>query len=271
MPIITVSRGTFSGGRAIAECLAERLGYPCASREMILEAAAQYGVPVTRLKEAMEKPPSFWQRLAGERTGYIDYFRAALCERASKGELVYHGYVGHMLLTGISHVIRVRVIAGWEFRIEAAGRERRLGRKEAIDYITKVDTERARWMQFMYGVNWYDASLYDVVLNLEHMSLESACEVLTRVAQLPDFQPTAASMRAVEDLALSSRVRAALSMDARTRTNEVQVAAKDGVVTITGSAWFQQQVEVVRSVAGQVAGVKEVLCDVTLTPPPAPD
>ena len=271
MPIITISRGTFSGGRAIAERLAQQLGYPCASRETILEAAAQYGVPTTKLREAMDKPPSFWQRLAGERTSYIDYFRAALCERADDGKLVYHGYAGNMLLKGISHVIRVRVIADWEFRIDAAMRERNLGRQEAIDYITKVDSERAKWMQVMYGVNWYDPSLYDIVLNLERISLASACDVLSRMAQLPEFQPTPASLQAVEDLALSSRVRAVLSKDSRTRTSEVQVAAKDGVVTITGSAWFQEQVEAVRSVASKVPGVKEVRCDVPLNPPPAPD
>ena len=32
MAIITVSRGTFSGGQSLAECVAEKLGYRCLPR-----------------------------------------------------------------------------------------------------------------------------------------------------------------------------------------------------------------------------------------------
>ena len=37
--------------------------------------------------------------------------RTALLECARGGDFVYHGYAGHLLLSGIAHVLRVRVIA----------------------------------------------------------------------------------------------------------------------------------------------------------------
>ena len=51
MSIITISRGTFSGGRDLAECLAQKLGYPCISREVIVEAAERYGAGVHLLPQ----------------------------------------------------------------------------------------------------------------------------------------------------------------------------------------------------------------------------
>src|SRR5512143_2561206 len=120
MSIITISRGTFSGGQALAECLAERLGYRCISREVVLDAAGSFGVPVEKFIEAMEKPPSFWERLTGERSDYLNYLRASLCEYAKADNLVFHGYAGHLLLPGISHVIRIRVIADVEERMRTA-------------------------------------------------------------------------------------------------------------------------------------------------------
>jgi len=36
---------------------------------------------------------------------------AVLLDHARQGNLIYHGHVGHLLLSGISHVLRVRVIA----------------------------------------------------------------------------------------------------------------------------------------------------------------
>ena len=42
MAIITISRGTMSGGKKLAELLCQRLGYQCISREIIVEAAEKY-------------------------------------------------------------------------------------------------------------------------------------------------------------------------------------------------------------------------------------
>jgi len=256
--IITISRGTFSGGKALAECLAEHLGYQCISREVVLDAAAEYGVAPESLLDAVAKPPSFWQRLSGERIAYLNYFRSALCERARKGNLVYHGYAGHLLLAGVRHVVRVRVIANMEYRIAAAMQQLNVGRSEAIGYIKKVDRERERWTRFLYDVDWHDPSLYDIVLNLEHTSLPTACNVIVGLVESADFQPTAASVKALEDLALSCRVWAALNRDPRTATAEVKVAADDGVVTVTGTARVEEAIEAIPLVAGEVEGVKDV-------------
>ena len=262
MAIITISRGTYSGGRTLAECLAQRLGYECVSREVILDAASQYGIPAEKLVAAMEKPPSLWQQLTGERVDYLNYVRAALCERARNGNLVYHGHAGHLLLAGVSHVIRVRVIADMEYRIDAVMRRLNLTRSEAIAYIKKVDRERVQWTRFLYGVDWHDASLYDVVLNLKQMSIASACEIVVRMTALDDFRPTPESIRAMNGLALSSRVWAALARDPRTAAADVKVSAEDGTVTVSGTTRSWSVVEAVPVVAGQVEGVKEVKCEI---------
>jgi hypothetical protein len=130
MAIIAISRGTFSGGEALAKRVAERLGYQCLGREANLEAAARrYRIPADQLAAAMEKRPSFLERVIGERAAYLTFVRASLCEQAREGNLVYHGYLGQLLFPDISHVIAVRVIADPEFRIQAAMQHARLHRK----------------------------------------------------------------------------------------------------------------------------------------------
>ena len=44
MPIVTIAHETGSGGPEIGTALAQRLGYRYVDREMISEAARQYGV-----------------------------------------------------------------------------------------------------------------------------------------------------------------------------------------------------------------------------------
>lgn len=264
MSIIAVSRGTFSGGEALAKGVAERLGYGCVSREVIHEAAERYGFAVEELVAAMDKRPPLWERLAGKRTAYLICMRAALCDRALKGQLVYHGYLGHLLLPGITHVLRVRVIADMEFRIRAAMQQQQLARKEAVAYIEKVDKERRQWTRFLFDVAWDDPNLYDIVLNLSHVSLAAACETVVRLAALSEFMPTSASMKAMQDLALGSRVAAACARDPRTRDTTLEVTADDGIVTVTGTTQSPVVVETVSLVARQVEGVRDVRAEVRL-------
>lgn len=265
MAIITISRGTFAGGQALAELLAGRLGYECVSREVIYDAANEYGIPADRLAAAMEKPPSFWQQLTGERSSYLNYVRAALCERARSGKLVYHGHAGHLLLSGVSHVIRVRIIADTEYRIRSAMERQGLSRDEAISYIKKVDKGRVKWTRFLYGVEWSDASLYDAVLNIHHMGIEGACQIVEEMVRLEGFQPTAESLQAMEDLALTCRVVAALTRNERTASAEVKVEAHEGVVTIKGTTLTEKIMDAIPEVASSVEGVKEVRSTVTVT------
>jgi cytidylate kinase len=172
MAIITISRGTFSGGQSLAECIAEKLGYRCISREVLVKAAKQYGVPLEKLSKALEDAPGLLEHLTGERAHYLAYIRAVLCKEAKDDRMVYHGLVGHLLFRGLPHVLRVRVIANMEFRINGAMDRRHLSREEATQFIKKVDDKRSKWTKFLYGVDWRDPSLYDLVVNLDHINLQ---------------------------------------------------------------------------------------------------
>lgn len=144
MAIITISRGTFSGGEKLAECLSKKLGYKSISREVIVEAASKYGVSQEKLVKAIEQKPTIKERLAIDldRFHYLSFIQAALCEEAKNDNIIYHGHAGHLLLKNISHVIKVKVIADMEQRIMFAMERNKFSREEAIVYINKIDDQR---------------------------------------------------------------------------------------------------------------------------------
>jgi cytidylate kinase len=266
MAIIAISRGTFSGGEALATRVAERLGYRCLSRETLLdEAATAYGVPAAALVGAMEKRPAFWQRVLGERTAHLACVRATLGGHAQADNLVYHGLAGHLLLPGIPHILRVRVIADLDYRIKAASAQHQRGYAEARAYLDQVDTERRQWIRFLFDVEWDDPALYDAVLNLSRMRLGTACETVARLAAAEAFQPTPESRRALENLTLASRVTAQLASASRTRGLGLEVVADGGIVTISGETRFPGVNDALQAVARQVQGVTEVRSKVVCT------
>ncbi len=266
MSIITISRGTYSGGEALAKAVAERLEYRCISREVIREAAREYGIPAAELALGMEQPPSLWERLIGARDAYLLYVQAALCQHAREGHLVYHGRVGHLLLPGITHVIRVRVIADREYRVRAVTHAKGLAGKDALAYIAKVDRERRQWVRFLFNVDWEDPGLYDLVLNLSHLRLDTACETVARLTECAEFQPTAESERAMQDLALTTRVAALLASNPRTQEADLHVVATDGFVTITGTAHWPEVNAAVSAVVRQAEGVKDIRSEIRIVP-----
>lgn len=268
MAIITISRGTYTGGQSVAQCLAERLGYECLSREDLIESATKtYGLPIEKFKEAMDKPPTFWERLISERDIYLNFFRTALRERARRDNLIFHGFVGHLLLPKASHIVKIRVVVNPETRIKLAMERHSLDREAAKSRIEKTDKERGEWIRFLWGVKWDDASLYDAVLNLERMGVDGACEIISGMAGQRAFTATAESRKAIEDAALASRVWAALATDPSTTSTNLKVDAVDGVVTVSGTVEIDELLEAVDAVARRVEGVKSVSCQLKVRPP----
>lgn len=264
MSIIAISRGTFSGGEGLARRVAERLGYRCLSREANLEAAAKvYAVPPQDLMAAMDKRPSFWHRVAGERTAYLAFVRATLCEQARSGSLVYHGLVGHLMLPGISHVIRVRVISDMGYRVKAAMEQQNLSRQEALAHIESLDRERRQWIRFLFDVEWDNPHLYDIVLNLGRMTLATASDAVLQLAEREEFKPTPESQKAMDNLALSTLVTAVLARDPRTREAAgLEASADGGVVTLKGQTALRGIADAATLVARQVEGVTEVRSEI---------
>jgi cytidylate kinase len=267
MSVITISRGSFSGGKILAECLSRRLGYRCIDRDDIVERAAAYaGVSQDDLKDALEKPPSFFDRFKHKRYLYLTLVQAALAEEVRHGKVIYHGLAGHLLLKGGRPILRTRIIAPMEFRIEMVQDRLKYSRNEAIAYIEKVDEARKKWTQFLYGVDWNDPSLYDIVLNLEQIQLEEACHVIATMVIDRCFELTPDCQQKMDDLALASRVRADLALNSSTSDLELETFAHKGAVAIKGKVLTMGQIDEVKRVALSTPGVTYLDID-ELAPP----
>jgi len=277
MAIITISRGSFSHGKEIAEKVAETLGYECVSREILLEASEYFKVSEKKLLESIHDAPSILDRITRGREKYIAYIRAALLDHVRKDNVVYHGHAGHMLIPEVGHVLKVRVIAEMDQRIAFVRQQRNLSREEAAAFLANEDKQRALWTRYLYKVDIENPRLYDMILNINGLKVWDACTMICTAAKSETFATTPESQRAISDLAIVSHVKAVLadiceavvqSTDGRVR---VQVPAQRIRSTGMTSPRLQRHVretiqddmtkEIVQLVHG-VPGVKEVFCEV---------
>ncbi len=263
MSIITVSRGSHSGARAIAEGVAARLGVPCVSREIIVEAAEEAGIPMRVMGEALDRPPSFLERLSRDRDAYAVFVRAALYRHAAAGSFVYHGHDGHLLLD-LPNVLRVRVVAPLAQRVAAVMDALSLAEKDALRHIARTDDHRAKWTRFLYGVDWNDPLLYDLVLNIEKMGVEAGVGLVADLAQGERFAWTAQLRREAANGALVNGVWAELAKIPETNNAELEIEAADGVVVIRGGTRDDEHRRLIVAAAGKVPGAREVRCEISI-------
>ncbi|GAB4344873.1 MAG: hypothetical protein Kow0099_24640 [Candidatus Abyssubacteria bacterium] len=265
MPLIFISSESKTARKLLAEDLAKKLGCKCLCREDMIFEATQAGIPVGKLEVAMVKSPAMSEKLARQKERYLAFITANLCELAKEQHFVYHGRAGHLLLQGISHVLKVRLVVPHETRIAQAMEELRLNREKAVEYVKNVDEDIDRWVRYFYGIPRDEPGQYDIVINLENMSLQNASAMLCSMAELPDFRPTPASMRAMENRALEAKARKMLAMDIRTANADLKVRANDGVVTVTYMPRQPKMAEAIPAVLEGLEGCKQLMCTMAST------
>jgi len=228
MAIITISRGSYSKGKEVAEKVAARLGYACISREVLLDASDRFDIPEVRLVRAIHDAPSILDRFSHGKQAFMAYIRCALARRAQKDNLVYHGLAGHLLLKGIPHILKVRIIANLEDRVKSEMSREKIGEEEARSLILRDDQERRRWTRNLYGVDPWDSALYDLVLHIHKLTVDDAVAFICEAARLKQFESTQEARRKMDDLVTACEVKALLAEE----TVDVSVACEFGNVLI---------------------------------------
>jgi hypothetical protein len=257
MAIITISRGSYSKGKEVAEGVAARLGYRCISREVLLDASERFSVPEVRLLHAMHDGPSVLERFGHGTASYIAYVCSALLDAVRNDDVVYHGLAGHILLSGIDCVFRVRIIADLQTRISVVSERENVGRSEARRMISRIDQERRKWSRRLYGVNPWDPSLYDLVISIDKIGVRGAVDLICQTAAQEPFVLSDRARREIEDLALAASVKShLLDID-----QNVQVISEYGNVLVytteanLGSGRFEEKVG---WLSGNIEGINNI-------------
>jgi cytidylate kinase len=266
MAVLTISQEWGSGGIGSAARVAEILGIRFADREIILKAAGAYGVQETKLEEVADKAPTLWERIDEEKRRYSIYVREAMYDLAREGQVVLEGRGGQVLFREVPHVLKIRIVAPLDVRARRVAEQENLDPETALQIVERNDRDRAARMRYLYDVDWRDPRLYDLVLNTGHLSAESAAEVIVTLARRPEFTMTAASLAALADLFLASKVEAALASDPRTRGAVLTASCRSRRVLVTGGVYSETSKRAVEEIAGGVPGVAAVQTDLYIEP-----
>ena len=266
MAIITISQGSYSKGKEVAEKLAERLGYECISREVILEASEEFNIAEIKLVRAIHDAPSILDRIGYRKEKYIASIEAEILKHFRKNNVVYCGLAGHFFVKNVAHVLKVRIIADLDERVKREAQREGISRKEALRILQSDDEERRKWSTHLYGIDTHQPELYDLFIHIKKITTDDAVHIICETLALDRFKTSPESQQHVEDLALAAEVRAAL-VDLEP---DVDVIASKGSVQVHTAALLTRErnvVEDIKAIAGSVEGVKQVTVGAKLKNP----
>jgi cytidylate kinase len=209
MAIITISRGSYSMGKTVAQKVAEQLGFELISQNLVFETSDRFHIPKKTLEAAIHDAPGIFEQHRHTKEIYLAYIRSTLVEMVAKGNIVYHGLAGHILLKRLPHVFRVRITASIENRIARKIKEG-LSEQQAKIKILEDDEQRKKWTRAIYHAEPNDGMLYDLVIGIDKFSIDDAVEMICQGALKEPFKSTQDCVRQSQDFLLACKLKAKL-------------------------------------------------------------
>jgi len=191
MAVITISRQLGSLGTTLGRQVAARLGYRLVHRELINQAAHLAGAPDMALATIDELGLLGIEPDENQQRAYLESVQSIIENLAVTGNVIIVGRAGQAILQTNPNVLHLRIVAPLQTRIQRIVKAHGISPQAANAQIEDSDLYRASYLQRFYNIRWDDPTLYHLVINTGHISLETSAEVVcTAVRNAPNHIPS---------------------------------------------------------------------------------
>ena len=184
-PVITVSREPGSGGQVVAEQVARKMGYDYFHQEVIHRMAKSAQTSVRMLETLDEKGLNTLEEsissLVNDRHLWPDQYLRHLLKIV--GTIGKHGGAvivgrGANFIVEKERLVRVRVIAPREIRVENVASRHDVRREAAEKRILRTEADRKAFIRKYFYADIADPVNYDLIVNTGHFSIEQAVAIV---------------------------------------------------------------------------------------------
>jgi cytidylate kinase len=183
MYFITVSEMMGTNGEKIARQVAAGMGYTFYGEEELMKSASESGF-LDDIKRLDEKGPPLFERFFSERPKIsLDRLQSIIYEVAKNGNAVFFGRGSQLLLRSFDCAFHVLVTGSMEKRIERIMDEKMVGKELAEKMIERSDHDKKSFLRFAFDEDWVNPNLYDLILNTDKLSIDSAVKMVIDAAK----------------------------------------------------------------------------------------
>jgi len=262
MAVITISREMGTGAYQVAREVAKKLKYLLVDGAKIAELAPQYGLSPEGAERVDEKPPAYITAEDRLHAAQLKTIELILLECARKGNVILYGRGGQDLLKGLGNVLRVRIVAPFDERVEKFAEREWIDPDLARELIRKNDHQRGGFIHFYFDRDWRDPLGYDLVINTSRLSAGATVDMIVAAARDGRLKEAEADANEVLDGAiLCKRVEAELLRSGKVENMHFRITSSEGVVNLSGHVHSDDEKSKAVKTAAKVSGVKRVIDD----------
>ena len=254
MTIIAMGREMGSQGMVVAEGVAAGLGAVVVHYEIIDHLGDRNRIRKSHVVRLLKKAG------LGLETERVVLSATEILDIASIPEsVVLRGWGGVALLRAVPHVVRVRITAPTEVRVRnLMASVRGADEAKVREEIHLFDEAHAAVMKRHFKVDYRDPALYDLVLDTSELAPSECARCVIDFTRDKRFLETRTSRMRLVSLTTEAHVHALLKLHAATRDVDIGVAAREGVVSLTGTVATAELRVRCEQVAMHVPGIASV-------------
>jgi cytidylate kinase len=263
MYFITISEMIGTKGVEIATELSKQLNYSFFGEGELLKVAEKMGYFLD-VKRLDEKGPGFYDRFFSEKPIiYFDRLQSVMYEVAREGNALFFGKGSQLLLHDFDCALHVLVTGSREKRIARIAEEHKVGRDVAEEMVDRSDHDKRSFLRFAFDEDWLNPKLYDVILNTDKLSVDSAVKMILNAANSQEIKACGIdSVKKLGRLSLNRQIESALLEQGLAKAHIFFDVENEDSVRIYGIALSQEEKDRTEEVLKGLKGVKTITNDV---------
>lgn len=196
MSVITISRECGVGSEAVASLLAKKLGWEYIGKELVARIAGELRISESEAEAFLQDAQSrllrfvdrytctLIQRVVDRERGclddesYFDTVKKLVEDVYEDKNAIILGWGGQCLLRGKPNVLHVRLIGDEKTKIDTIMKRFKIDREAAKYHIEREEKDSKSLIKHYFKVDWNDASLYDLVIDMGKTSVEDAVNTI---------------------------------------------------------------------------------------------
>jgi cytidylate kinase len=198
--VISIGRELGSGGKEIAEKLAQRLGIKFYDKKLLEVAARESGLDTTVFERADERESNSFMgnffSIHGSLTGVFsgnscmdtdqlfEIQSEAIRTLSEQESCIIVGRCAEYVLRDHPRMASIFITADYENRVQYVMRHDNVDREQAIATIERGDKRRRQYHDYYAVTRWGEARCYDLCINSSHLGIEGTTEFLCNYIKL---------------------------------------------------------------------------------------
>lgn len=253
--VVSISREFKNGCVEIVQEVANQMGYQIVDRNVIYSHLNDAGEKWGKMaREIDEERPSIWEKYDREYRGFIALIESTIYDYAVKGNVLILGRGSSFLLHDIPQVLKVRLYAPREVRIERLMADETVDRITAEAIVEKTDKSRAGYVDAIYGKRLSDTENYDLVFNTSVQPFDQVAGNIIDTLKNWGQRATPISREKLLNRAVAAKVRAKLYTHPEVMIPTLKIHHDGSAIILEGLVRDPKEYRLIEDIAIEAAG-----------------